>query len=349
MAMNGPSARALHAWSARANSSLPVPLSPSSSTVTSVAAARCIVWMALSSAGASPMMRGAPRRSATSCFRRSCSRTSRCCATARPTTSCRWSGSTGLARKSRAPSLHRRDGVLHAAVGGHDDHGNRGVDGLHRAQHAEAVAGRQPQVGDDDGRRVAGQHRLGFGLVAGLDHADGRATRAPAAASCAASRDPRRRGRPARRVAPARRVTSFSGASRPARPPCGLVLDGGDRLGLRRDLALHALELGDRLRAVLSDDGSLRRIVAVDEVGGQGADRASAALRRTSSTRSSCSRAAVMRPFQYAWSRASAPAAGAAAASAGVGRRAAAACVRRSARRRDGRSRGRRARRDVGA
>jgi len=42
-AMNGPDARALEAWMARATSSLPVPLSPTTSTVASVSATRAAV------------------------------------------------------------------------------------------------------------------------------------------------------------------------------------------------------------------------------------------------------------------------------------------------------------------
>ena len=105
IATNGASARGLSAWSDRANSSLPVPLSPSSSTVVSVAAARCSEANTLRSEGSSPTSCGAPRRTASSSFISRFSVTRRRCSSARPTSSSRWSGSTGLARKSSAPSF----------------------------------------------------------------------------------------------------------------------------------------------------------------------------------------------------------------------------------------------------
>ena len=60
IATNGPSARGLSTCSARANSSLPVPLSPSRSTVASVAAARCSATVTCFSSGSSPTICGAP-------------------------------------------------------------------------------------------------------------------------------------------------------------------------------------------------------------------------------------------------------------------------------------------------
>ena len=70
IATNGPSARGLSACSARANSSLPVPLSPSSSTVASVVAARCSATVTCFSFASSPMICGAPRRAASSSLSR---------------------------------------------------------------------------------------------------------------------------------------------------------------------------------------------------------------------------------------------------------------------------------------
>ncbi len=66
---------------------------------------------------------------------------------------------------------HCRHGVLHAAIGRHDDDGNVGVGGLHGAQHAEAIPVRQSQISDDDGRLMAREQGLGFGLIAGLERA----------------------------------------------------------------------------------------------------------------------------------------------------------------------------------
>ena len=64
---------------------------------------------------------------------------------------------------------HRRHRVLDAAVGGHHDDRQLGVELLGRAQHAEAVADRQLQVGEDDRRTRLPQLLDRFGLVARLE------------------------------------------------------------------------------------------------------------------------------------------------------------------------------------
>ena len=71
-----------------------------------------------------------------------------------------------LGEKIERPFLHRAHGVFDAAVGGHDDDGNVGVDVLDGAQHAEAVSLGQPQIGEHHrGLRLLQQpHR--FGLIA---------------------------------------------------------------------------------------------------------------------------------------------------------------------------------------
>ena len=51
-----------------------------------------------------------------------------------------------LGEKIERPLLHRGDRVLDAAVGGHHDDRNIGVDLLRRAQHAEAVPFGQAQI-----------------------------------------------------------------------------------------------------------------------------------------------------------------------------------------------------------
>ncbi len=89
MATNGPSDRGLSACSARANSSLPVPLSPSSSTVASDPDARCSARIACFNDGASPIICGAPRRAPSSSFSRMYSVMSFRCASARSTISSR--------------------------------------------------------------------------------------------------------------------------------------------------------------------------------------------------------------------------------------------------------------------
>ena len=60
IATNGPLARGESWCSARESSSLPVPLSPSSSTVASVGAARWTASMVSFQAGSSPSTRGRP-------------------------------------------------------------------------------------------------------------------------------------------------------------------------------------------------------------------------------------------------------------------------------------------------
>ena len=71
-----------------------------------------------------------------------------------------------MARKSIAPFLHRRHRVLDAAVGGHDDDLQLGIELLGGAQHAEAVADGKLQIGEDDGRTRLPQLLNGFGFVA---------------------------------------------------------------------------------------------------------------------------------------------------------------------------------------
>ena len=56
--------------------------------------------------------------------------------------------------------LHRRDGVLDAAERGHDDDRQLGIELLRRAQHAEAVAVGQPQIGQHDGGIAGDAARL---------------------------------------------------------------------------------------------------------------------------------------------------------------------------------------------
>ena len=74
-----------------------------------------------------------------------------------------------LGEKVERALLHRQHGVLDAAVGGHDDDRQLRVEILGGAQHAEAVAGGEPEIGQDQigtGVVQAGQR---LGLVAGFD------------------------------------------------------------------------------------------------------------------------------------------------------------------------------------
>ena len=65
--------------------------------------------------------------------------------------------------------LHRRHRVLDAAVGRHHDDRQLRIELLGRAQHAEAVAVGQLQVGQHDGRPCLLQLLYGRRLVHGLD------------------------------------------------------------------------------------------------------------------------------------------------------------------------------------
>ena len=169
IATNGASARGLSACSDRANSSLPVPLSPSMRTVVSVAAARCSDANSFRSDGSSPTSCGAPRRIASSSFIRRFSVDQAPLLERAADQQHQVIGIDRLGEKVERAFLHRRHGILDAAVGGHHDHRHVGIDLLRRAQHAEAVAFRQSQIGQHQ-RRLAllhQPHRLR--LVARLD------------------------------------------------------------------------------------------------------------------------------------------------------------------------------------
>ena len=170
IATNGASARGLSACSDRAKSSLPVPLSPSMSTVVSVEAARCSDANTLRSDESSPTSCGAPRRTASSSFIRRFSVTSRRCSSARDDEQQQMIGIDRLREKIERALLHRGHRVLDAAVRGHHDDGNVGVDLLGRPQHAEAVAFGQAQIGQHQrGLRLL-EHLHGLRLVARFDH-----------------------------------------------------------------------------------------------------------------------------------------------------------------------------------
>ena len=186
IATNGASARSLSACSERANSSLPVPLSPSSSTVVSVAAARCSDWKTLRSDGSSPTSCGAPRRTASSSFSSRFSLTMRRCSSARRTSSMQVVGIDRLGEEVERPFLHRAHGIFELPVRGHHDDRQRRRRfpwrrAARRTRPLRAGAGRT-------GRVTAGvrcRARAGFGLVAHLDDRHARRSPARAAAWCA--------------------------------------------------------------------------------------------------------------------------------------------------------------------
>ncbi len=101
IATKAPSRRAESAWIARAKSSLPVPLSPSSRTVASVAATRSVSARTARIAADSPTIGGSVRDCASAKSRDCRERARR--SIARATRRRSRSGSTGLVMKSSAP------------------------------------------------------------------------------------------------------------------------------------------------------------------------------------------------------------------------------------------------------
>ena len=65
--------------------------------------------------------------------------------------------------------LHRRDRILDAAERGHDNHRQFRIDVFRGLQDAEAVADREPKIGQDDRRCALLESLDGFSLIAGLD------------------------------------------------------------------------------------------------------------------------------------------------------------------------------------
>ena len=148
---NGPSARRLQAWMARASTPLPVPLSPRISTVASVGATRRAssrtpptsgsraVEVRLGHLGAGPAPPGrrpgrcSPRTRAT-----------------RSSTARTWAGRERLGQVVEGAATHRLDGRVDAGVGGDDHDGQVG-----RARARLAPAGRDPTPRPAAGRRAA--------------------------------------------------------------------------------------------------------------------------------------------------------------------------------------------------
>jgi hypothetical protein len=78
-------------------------------------------------------------------------------------------GIDGLRQEVHRPFFHGGDGVLDAAVCGHHDDGNVGVDFLGGAEHAEPVPFGEAKIGEDDRRLGLLQQADGFRLVARLE------------------------------------------------------------------------------------------------------------------------------------------------------------------------------------
>ncbi len=144
IAMKAPSRRAESAWIARAKSSLPVPLSPSRSTVASVAATRSVSARTVRIAADSPTMGGIARdcASAKSSDSRDCARRSM----ARATRSRRRSGSTGFVMKSSAPRFIASTAVSIEPKAVMTRTGSVGSEATRGVEDREAVGARQAPV-----------------------------------------------------------------------------------------------------------------------------------------------------------------------------------------------------------
>ena len=170
MATKGPLARAESWCSARLISSLPVPLSPRSRTVVSVAAARCRDSMDSFSAGSSPSTRGSPKRRWCSSFRQH-----QLGPLAPPLHRAVQEqeevvGVDGLGQEVGGAVLHGPDRLLHRSEGGHDDDRHLGVSLPRRFQDVEAAAGGQLQVGQDHQVPLTLETTPGLVGVPGLVH-----------------------------------------------------------------------------------------------------------------------------------------------------------------------------------
>ena len=152
--------------------------------------------------------------------------------------------------------------------------GNRGIDVLDGAQHAEAVAGRQPQIGQDDGgmrcwRSAASASGWSRASTTGwpCDSSARRSIVRSESWSSTRRTTARRRRRPTAGT----RAQRSQPAGTPALRASSSI--AGDRLGLRRRSRAARVRVRRRaLARFCSMHGSLRRIVAVHEVGRQRVD-----------------------------------------------------------------------------
>ena len=78
-------------------------------------------------------------------------------------------GIDGLGEKVERPFLHRGDGVLDAAVCRHHDDRQFRIQLFRRAQHAESIAFRQPQIRQHQRRPVVLHRAHRLALISGFD------------------------------------------------------------------------------------------------------------------------------------------------------------------------------------
>ena len=116
------------------------------------------------------MMRGAPRRSASSSLQQHVLGEHAALRQRALDHQQQVIGIDRLGQEVHRPFLHRRHRVLDAAVGGHHDDRQFRVELLGGAQHAEAVAVGQLEIGQHDGGPRLAHLLDGLGLVARFDH-----------------------------------------------------------------------------------------------------------------------------------------------------------------------------------
>ncbi len=141
------SRRGESAWMAWAKSSLPVPLSPSRSTVASVAATRSASARTSRIAADSPMIDGIERDRASANSSDSRERVRR--SMARETSRRSRSGSTGLVMKSSAPRFIASTAVSIEPKAVMTSTGSVGRERLRGVEDGEPVGARKPPVGQD--------------------------------------------------------------------------------------------------------------------------------------------------------------------------------------------------------
>ena len=127
----------------------PVPLSPSSSTVESVAATRCAIWPASFIAGCSPTIRGKPYRAEYSSRSSRFSRSNSCCSRRALEQQLEVIEIHRLLDEIERALFHRRHGLFHRAVRGDENEGQRRLDALRLAQHFDSGIPGELQVRED--------------------------------------------------------------------------------------------------------------------------------------------------------------------------------------------------------
>ena len=174
-----------------------------------------------------------------------------------------------LGEKVHRAGLHRLHGVLDAAERGHDDDRQLRIEVLGHREYAEPVTGRESKIGQHRRRRILSEPSDGLRLIARFD--DGVALRF--------ERQPQHRPK---RVLVFDEEDGGSGASQRSQPGGTPALRASSSMSAMAlvcsaiSLVTRASSAGGALALEL-DLRSLRRVVSIDEVGGQ---RVQTALKR---------------------------------------------------------------------